>query len=174
MRTTLISKLSLLVVAGLTVAVESKAESAAPVLLAVGRIEEIRADQASEITVTLYLHNAAQEPVYVSPVPGEIAGTLEILAMQKGSKARPVKLYSRSRPYRGYAFEDLFRLMPGRLQRYSLVLRYQPLFAGEGTIELWARYDPSEMAKGDPRAFAGPLISERIEIPVRRARVKQY
>lgn len=145
-----------------------------PIVLSVGRIEQIRADQYSEFTVTLYLDNVGQEPVYLSPVPGELAGTLEILANPKGSRARPGRLYSRSRPYSGYAFEDLFKLMPGRRLRYSLVVRYRPPFVGEGTIELRARYDPREMAKGDPRAFAAPLEAEPVEIPVRKANVKKY
>lgn len=174
MRKLRMAVLPLVAFAGLAAAAEKNAESASPVLLTVGRIEEIRADETSEITVTMFLHNVSHEPLYVSPVPGEIAGALEILATPEGSKARPVRLYSRSRPYSGYAFEDLFRLMPGRMQRYSLVVTYRPLFKGEGTIELWVKYDPSEMAKGNTQAFALPLESEHVEIPVRKARVKRY
>ncbi len=79
----------------------------------------------------------------------------------------PIALYSAQTAFAGYAIDDLLRLMPGRRVSQTFWVQFHPVFSEAGAVELWAEYDCSEMAQGDPRVFAGRLRSETIVVPIR-------
>lgn len=127
------------------------------------------ADRAVRRPVRLTIVNHGAVPAFLSPAMAEIAGTVEILMRRTGSLDTPVRLHATTRPYAGFRFDDLFRLMPKHRVSQTFWIQYEPPFAGEGTIELWAEYDCSEMAQGDARAFAGLLRSKTVVVPIVRS-----
>jgi hypothetical protein len=111
--------------------------------------------------VTLRLSNRTEEPVYVSPVIGEINGSLSVYARRAGTSGRPIGIYGNDTRSNCHSFEDLFKLMPGRTLERPLQVYYPTQFPQtDNQIEIWGEYDFREMKRVDPRAAAEKLVSE--------------
>ena len=136
--------------------------------LNVAQISQIPADREQKCPVRLRILNSGKTSAYLTPSISDLSGRLDIFVREVGSDAFPRQLFSVERPHSGFAFEDLFELKPGRELIQTIWGTCEPLFSGEGMVEIWAEYDASEMGNGDSRAFAGRLSSEHIRVPVMR------
>jgi hypothetical protein len=111
--------------------------------------------------VTLRLSNRTDEPVYVSPVIGEINGSLTVYARRAGTTERPLDIYGHDKRSNYGSLDDLFKLMPGRTLERPLQVYYPTQFPQtDNQIEIWGEYDFREMKRVDPRAAAEKLVSE--------------
>lgn len=145
-----------------------------PLSLRIGTSDAIPPDEDAQLEVHLHLRNNALDPIRVPPAMGLIASSLEIFARPVGSKVPPRLLRASISIYNGYLLDDLFKLMPQRELENTVSVRYRPLFKGEGAIEIWAKYDCGQMARGSPLAFSGSVTSDPIIVGVRRQEVKRY
>jgi hypothetical protein len=126
------------------------------VQLGIARPESLPAASRQPLRVALYLENVGSAPVYV-----------RLLARKSGSKDGPTVLFNLEHSYHGFDLDDLFKLLPGRMTRYTILVDYRPI-ATRGEIDIWAEYDGREMSRGDKRALAVFLRSPILTVPVRR------
>jgi hypothetical protein len=135
-------------------------------LLGVSRPTFVTGKRCHEIVVTLFLENHGREAAYVSPVMGQMASTLKILARRSGTRDEPVLLYSSPGGRPGFFdLGDLFKLLPERALEFQLRLPYpvERLPAMDGHIEIWAEYDFRAMKSIQPDA-AGAILKSDPEI----------
>jgi hypothetical protein len=137
------------------------------VQLGIARPESLPAASRQPLRVALYLENVGSAPVYVSPGLTELGGCVRLLARKSGSKDGPTVLFNLEHSYHGFDLDDLFKLLPGRMTRYTILVDYRPI-ATRGEIDIWAEYDGREMSRGDKRALAVFLRSPILTVPVRR------
>lgn len=129
------------------------------VVLRAGVPDRIFARDCLPFRVRLELVNLGSRSIYVSPVIGQMFGTLRILARRAGSQDQPQILYDYGVSDPSWTFQDLLELRRHRRLELSLAVNYKASLGTQGDIEVWAEYDARRMVEVDKRAFAGSLRS---------------
>jgi hypothetical protein len=144
------------------------ADEPSGVVFSVALPDELIVDDANRFGIQLRLSNSTDQPLYVSPVIGQLEGHLKILARRQGATTLPAVLYDKKFTGGGRDLDDLFRLLPGRTLRLDLDVSYpeDALTRAPGLIEIWAEYDCTGMKRLGDRALAVSLASERAVAPV--------
>lgn len=132
-----------------------------------------------EMKFTLVLENRGSTVVYVSPVPGLLGGSVMILGRPLG-KEPPAWYLPEGRfalfdwttgIYQGNPATNLFALMPGRAQRYTVPICSRfPIPDTFDALEVWAIYNARVVdEKLMSKVLRLTLKSEPLRLPIDRS-----